>query len=155
MSQLTQRDCMGDCTGAPSRYRPGDHSLPHTDWAGQRTVAYVWHLSQKWKPEWGGALYWAKNHHSKATYHASYNTLVLFTVTTTSAHFVTTVSPHAKQQRLAYNGWWQSSWIPKNDEQLDEAITDMLLDPWQNFAPERKEMLEKSRKETVEELFPK
>lgn len=67
---------------------------------------------------------WAKNHHSKATYHASYNTLVLFTVTTTSAHFVTTVSPHAKQQRLAYNGWWQSSWIPKNDEQLDEVLLD-------------------------------
>ncbi|KAH8062866.1 hypothetical protein JL720_13238 [Aureococcus anophagefferens] len=26
---------------------------------GQRTVAYVWHLSKGWRPEWGSALYWA------------------------------------------------------------------------------------------------
>ena len=32
--------------------------------------------------------------HAVATHHASFNTLVLFSVTTTSAHFVTTVSPH-------------------------------------------------------------
>ena len=44
----------GDTTGAPSWYDTGHHSLPHTDWVGQRTVAYVWHLSKNWKPEWGG-----------------------------------------------------------------------------------------------------
>lgn len=37
MSDLTGRDCGGVCTGSPSYYRPGDHSLPHTDWSGQRT----------------------------------------------------------------------------------------------------------------------
>ena len=46
-------------------------------------------------------------------YPASFNTLVLFSVTTTSAHFVTTVSPHHKGKRLTFNGWWQSSWLPQ------------------------------------------
>jgi len=171
IGELTQRDCSGVCTGAPSYYRAGDHSLPHTDWVGQRTVAYVWHLSKKWKPEWGGALYWAENHHSKATFPASFNSLVLFRVTTTSAHFVTTVSPHAKQQRLAYNGWWQSSWVPQANEEFDEVlmneekssclthtqlqtITDLLSDPWQNIEPERKDTLEQRRKQVMDELFP-
>ena len=70
VSALAERDCGGACTGAPSNYRAGDHSLPHTDWVGQRTVAYVWHLSKAWRPEWGGALYWAQNDHDEATYPA-------------------------------------------------------------------------------------
>ena len=52
------------------RYQSGDHSLPHTDWVGQRTVSYVWHLSKGWRPEWGGALYWAHNDHAVATFPA-------------------------------------------------------------------------------------
>ena len=54
VESLTGRDCSGVTTGAPSWYQEGDHSLPHTDWVGQRTVAFVWHLSKNWKPEWGG-----------------------------------------------------------------------------------------------------
>jgi 2OG-Fe(II) oxygenase superfamily len=96
LSKLTGRDCSGETTGAPSYYTSGDHSLPHTDWAGQRTVSYVWHLSKDWQPEWGGGLYWCANEHSKAYHHASFNTLVLFGVTTRSSHFVTTgISLHA------------------------------------------------------------
>ena len=82
MESLTGRDCSGETVGAPSWYKEGDHSLPHTDWVGQRTVSYVWHLSKNWKPEWGGALYWAQNDHAVATYPASFNTLVLFSVMT-------------------------------------------------------------------------
>lgn len=29
---LSGRTCSGVCTGAPSYYKAGDHSLPHTDW---------------------------------------------------------------------------------------------------------------------------
>ena len=154
VSKLAERDCGGACTGAPSKYRAGDHSLPHTDWVGQRTVAYVWHLSKAWRPEWGGALYWAQNDHAEATYPASFNQLCLFSVTTTSAHFVTTVSPHAERLRLTFNGWWQSSWWPRDEPRLDatledpvarsklthsqrQSIADMLADPWQNLGPER------------------
>ena len=113
MTQLTGRDCGGVTTGAPSYYRAGDHSLPHTDWAGQRTVAYVWHLSKDWLPAWGGALYWCNLPHAKATIHASFNSLVLFSVNTKSSHFVTTVSPHATSKRLTFNGWYQSNWLPQ------------------------------------------
>ena len=39
MAELTGRDCNGDATSAPSYYKSGEYSLPHTDWIGQRTVA--------------------------------------------------------------------------------------------------------------------
>ena len=115
---------------------------------------------------------WAQNHHTKATYPASFNSLCLFTVSTKSAHFVTTVSPQAKQLRLAFNGWWQSSWLPSvDDPQLDDVladeekrrllthtqlqhISDLLLDPWQNIKPERKETLEAFRAQAMAEFFP-
>ena len=171
MSELTLRDCGGETTAAPSWYKSGDHSLPHTDWVGQRTVAYVWHLSKQWRPEWGGALYWAQNDHAVATFPASFNTLVLFSVTTTSAHFVTTVSPHHKGQRLTFNGWWQSDWVPRADDDLEavltddakrralthsqlQAMTDILTDPFQNIPEERRERLQTLRKELIAEIFP-
>lgn len=117
------------------------------------------------------ALYWAQNHHAVATYPASFNTLVLFSVTTRSAHFVTTVSPKHKGKRLTFNGWWQSAWEPRLDDELrtmlaDEkrrrgithsqlqAITDMLNDPWQNIEAEQKEQLEALRAKTMQEFFP-
>jgi hypothetical protein len=167
---LTQRDCSGVCVGAPSLYRPGDHSLPHTDWAGQRTVAFVWHLSKDWLPEWGGSLYWARNHHNNATYPASFNTLVLFGVATTSAHFVTTVSPHsAPHKRLTFNGWWQSSWMPRADtaeDKLDtkqkrsavthsqlQALSDMLTDKWTKLSPEKRERLSSLKNQIMQEFY--
>jgi hypothetical protein len=47
---LTGKDCSGEVTGSPSYYMPGDYSMPHTDFKGERTVAYVWHLSKNWRP---------------------------------------------------------------------------------------------------------
>lgn len=38
MQELTGRDCSGETQGAPSWYKTGDHSLPHTDWVALRTV---------------------------------------------------------------------------------------------------------------------
>jgi len=171
MQELTGRDCSGETTGAPSWYKEGDHSLPHTDWVGQRTVSYVWHLSKGWKPEWGGALYWARNDHAVATYPASFNTLVLFSVTTRSAHFVTTVSPHHKGQRLTFNGWWQSAWQPKPDAELEalleseeqrraithsqlQGLVDLLNDPWQNMPAERRAKLTAYKEMIMDDFFP-
>lgn len=54
--------------------------------------------------------------------HASYNTLVLFSVTTQSSHFVTTVSPDAQGKRLSFNGWWSSSWRPSVEDDLEERL---------------------------------
>jgi len=171
MAELSGRDCTGDTTGAPSWYQEGDHSLPHTDWVGQRTVSYVWHLSKNWRPEWGGALYWAQHDHAVATYPASFNTLVLFSVTPRSAHFVTTVSPKHKGKRLTFNGWWQSAWMPTLEDDLEgslsnaesrsamthtqvQAITDMVNDPWQNVPAERRDTLQDLRAGLMREIFP-
>lgn len=174
ISKLSGRDCTSDeVTGAPSYYKAGDHSLPHTDHIGQRTVAYVWHLSKNWKPDWGGALYWAPSPLANAFHHASYNSLCLFSVTPHSAHFVTTVSPEAKEKRLAYNGWWHSPWVPAASDPLEEllatpeqrrglthaqvlAIQDMLDDPWaaRIQPPERHEAIEELRGKIMQELYP-
>jgi Rps23 Pro-64 3,4-dihydroxylase Tpa1-like proline 4-hydroxylase len=66
----------------------------------------VWHLTRDWNPSWGGDFYWIP---SRASLPPSFNTLLLFVVTNQSDHFVTTVSPYASGQRLAINGWWQTS----------------------------------------------
>ena len=125
VEELSGRECAGVPIGSPSNYRPGDYSLPHSDWMGQRTVAYVWHLSKDWRPEWGGGLYWAQNRHNQRIYPASFNTLVLFLVTPSSSHFVTPVSRHAAGQRLAFNGWWQSDYLPRRLDG-EARLTQML-----------------------------
>jgi Rps23 Pro-64 3,4-dihydroxylase Tpa1-like proline 4-hydroxylase len=55
---MSGRVTHGENKGAASRYFPGDFSMPHADFYDMRTVAYVWHLSKDWNPNWGGALYW-------------------------------------------------------------------------------------------------
>mmetsp|Transcript_572 Transcript_572/g.813 ORF Transcript_572/g.813 Transcript_572/m.813 type:complete len:353 (-) Transcript_572:62-1120(-) len=173
MTDLTGRDCTGDTLGSPSYYESGDHSLPHTDHVGQRSVAYVWHLSKNWKPEWGGGLYWAQEPLANAYFHANFNQLVLFSVTPMSSHFVTTVGPQATEKRLSFNGWWQSSWVPNANDPLEKilstpkerltlthlqilAIQDLLDDPWspQINPPERREQIETIRQNIMDELYP-
>jgi thiol-disulfide isomerase/thioredoxin len=108
VSRLSARSCPGPAEVSASWYLPGDHSLPHNDVVANdanasRQVAFVWHLSKDWRPEWGGALFWC----SKGCYlPPSFNTLWLFNVGPESTHFVTHVSPYAQGKRLAINGWW-------------------------------------------------
>lgn len=174
MTELTGRDCMADTvSAAPSYYGSGDHSLPHTDHIGQRSVAFIWHLAKDWRPEWGGAMYWAQEPLANAFHHASFNSLVLFSVTPHTAHFVTTVSPKAKEKRLGYNGWWHSDWVPTAAEPLEDmlatpeqrltlthaqilAIQDMLDDPWapRIQPPERHAKIEALRGKIMDELYP-
>lgn len=173
MSKLSGRDCLGETTGAPSYYRPGFYSLPHTDWAGQRTVAYVWHLSKDWKPEFGGGLYWCSNDHSKAYFHASFNTLVLFGVTTHSSHFVTTVSPSIppSAKRLTFNGWYQSTWTPKPSDDFEsmldtpekrrgvthtqlQIMSDLVGDRFARFeSPAKRQQLASIKDQIMQEFF--
>jgi len=97
------------------------------------------------------------------------------THTPKKSHFVTTVSPRAqgKGKRLAYNGWWHSSWVPKTTDPLETlldtpekrltlthaqvcAIQDMLDDPWapRIQPPERHEEIVALRGKIMEELYP-
>ncbi|KAH8093026.1 hypothetical protein JL720_5200 [Aureococcus anophagefferens] len=164
----------GDVVVLKDAFRDEFAQAVHAELAADtRTVAYVWHLSKGWRPEWGGALYWAGADHAVATHPASFNTLVLFCVTTTSAHFVTTVSPHHEGKRLTFNGWWQSAWLPSEaDAELDavladeargdkvthaqlQAIADVLADPWQNIDAARRERLDGQREALMRRLFPR
>ena len=92
-----------------------EHSPPHTDWVGQRTVAFVWHLSEDWDAAWGGDLVWCAPF---ATMPATFNTLYLFKVSDASHHFVSPVTEYAAGRRLAVNGWFV----------VDEARERALLD---------------------------
>ena len=61
-------------------------------------------------------MYWANEHPSKAFLDVSFNTLVLFSVTTLSHHLVTRVNSVAgNERRLAINGWWNDDWMPSFD----------------------------------------
>lgn len=107
MQRLSQRDCGGKTQFSASWYLPGDHSLPHNDFIARdneyRHVAFIWHLTKNWQPQWGGDLFWCP----RTLYiPPSFNTLLLFNVGKNSSHFVTQVSPYAQSKRLAINGWW-------------------------------------------------
>jgi len=86
---------------------------------------------------------------------------------------VTTVSPKAREKRLAYNGWWHSEWVPTQTDPLEDllatpeqrlglthaqilAIQDMLDDPWapRIQPPERHASIEALRGKIMEELYP-
>ena len=132
MADLSGRRTHQPHTGSASWYQPGDFSNPHTDWGVDRSVAYVWHLSRDWLPEYGGALYWSaetrNSHHAYVP--ASFNTLMLFCVTRHSSHMVTVVAPHVPShiKRLAWNGWWRDDtvldWYNDNNAVNVEGVYD-------------------------------
>lgn len=111
VANLTGRRTYGSPHYAsPSRFYTGDYTMPHSDYSQERAVSYVWHLSHDWNPAWGGAFYLNTEKENRHAYvHASYNTLVLFSVTRYSQHMVTVVTdelPEPDFKRLAWNGWW-------------------------------------------------
>ncbi len=122
IQELSQRDCDGEIVFGASWYLPGDHSLPHDDVSNQpgehRQVAFVWHLTKEWKPNWGGDLFWCRKNRYISP---SFNSLILFNVGPDSFHHVTQVSPYATSKRLAISGWWTSisateDYVKKRDD---------------------------------------
>jgi len=123
--EISGRDCSGRASLSASWYMPGDYSLPHSDRVGVgtaecRQVAFVWHLTRDWRPEWGGELYWCPAGHYLTP---SYNTLNLFNVSRNSMHFVTPVSPMSRAKRLAINGWWTGVDVPHEPPAPPPACT--------------------------------
>ena len=104
MEQLAGVPCSTSVSLGASWYRPGDYSLPHTDHALERTVAFVWHLTKGWKPSWGGQLVWCP---AGKALEPRFNWLTIFLVDHKSLHFVAPVSSHAVGKRFAINGWWR------------------------------------------------
>lgn len=127
MTNLTGRDCMGEMTEARGElYLLGDHSLPTPDFLHQRTVGFEWHLAKEWKPEWGGALYWCQEWAGSAFLHASFNTLILYSVTQDFSHFVTPITAETEKMRLSVTGFWNSAWNPRVDDDYEH-----ILEAWQ------------------------
>ena len=118
---LSHRDCTGETIFSASLYLPGDYSLPHDDLPGDegayRQVAFIWHLSRNWQPHWGGDLFWCRKNRYITP---SFNSLILFNVSTESSHHVTQVSPFAAAKRLAISGWWTSK--SENQEGFSEDL---------------------------------
>ncbi len=109
ISNLTHRDCSGEMSFSPNWFLPGDHSTPHTDFARRRQVAFVWHLTRDWEPDWGGDFYWCR---AGKGFPPSFNTLYLFLVSEKSVHAVLPVTPFARSKRLGLAGWWTGGTTP-------------------------------------------
>ena len=87
-----------------SAYHPGDFLGQHTD--EQRGIAFIFHLSWKWKPEYGG-LFHLENEDGFQTYVPSWGDLVLMELGETGQnHFVSEVTDKAPRPRLAISGWF-------------------------------------------------
>jgi hypothetical protein len=118
---LAARDCAGPLDFGASLYLPGDHSLPHQDFGLGRSVAFVWHLTKRWDASWGGGLFWCP---SGTTLIPQFNCLTLFTVSSRSSHFVTVVSPHAREKRLSINGWWTAAAADRTQYEPGDASSE-------------------------------
>lgn len=104
VERISGQRCDAPPAMSPSWYMPGDHSTPHRDSLEGRRIAFIWHLTRSWQPEWGGHLVWCP---TGATLRPDFNVLHLFDVTHSQSHFVMTVSPAAEGRRLTWNGWWK------------------------------------------------
>lgn len=90
-----------------SAYYPGDFLGQHTD--EKRGVAFVFNLSWKWKPEYGGLLN-VENETGFQTYVPGWGDLVLLELGETGQnHFVSEVSAFAPRPRLAISGWYNDA----------------------------------------------
>lgn len=90
-----------------SAYYPGDFLGQHTD--EKRGVAFIFNLSWKWKPEYGGLLH-VENDGGFQCYVPGWGDLVLLDLGETGEnHFVSEVSQLAPRPRLAISGWYNES----------------------------------------------
>ena len=142
-TKLSGRNCMStkQFSALPSLYSRGDHSNLHTDRMSSRSVTFLWQLTKDWKAEWGGAFYWNKAYYENAYQHASFNTLLLFSVTSKSVHGVTPVTPkaHKSSKRLTFGGWYSAKLDTKSDGSLYDIHTDMI-EEWYNTPQERSKL---------------
>jgi hypothetical protein len=159
MTELSHIDCGGETHVEPTLFAPGDYATPQTgtEAVTQHTIAFMWILSKNWLPEWGGALYWCQEQPAFSYVHASFNTLVLFEVTTESKHMTTMVSEHATEKRLSYNGFWSSNWHPEPQEDLEHFLElngdKMTRHQYETIQQILKDSeLEKERHDEVQEL---
>ena len=96
-----------------------------------RSMTFLWQLTKDWKAEWGGAYYWNHAYYENAYQHASFNTLIMWSVTSQSVHAVTPVTRNAPKsaQRLTFGGWY-SSQLDKDDNGNIYDIHNDKIEEW-------------------------
>ncbi|MEL6569127.1 MAG: 2OG-Fe(II) oxygenase family protein [Pseudomonadota bacterium] len=90
-----------------TQFRPGHYLTRHTDSprGENRKLAFVWGLTQRWHPDWGGLLqFYDPDGTPKLAFTPGFNTLDLFSVE--KVHAVTYVAPFAGGPRQAVSGWY-------------------------------------------------
>jgi Rps23 Pro-64 3,4-dihydroxylase Tpa1-like proline 4-hydroxylase len=103
---------MGDVVG--NCFRKGDYISEHNDLyvyeqkdinlpKHKRLLTFNYYLSKNWGSGWGGNLVWKKSH---KVINPSFNTLVLFNVTTNSMHWVDPVLVDTDIERFSITGWY-------------------------------------------------
>jgi len=95
--------------GQATAYGPGDFLTGHDDDVPgkDRIAAYVFGLTPRWRPEWGGLLlFHGANEERVAGNVPRYNVLDLFAVP--QRHSVSVVTPAAPTRRYAVTGWLRS-----------------------------------------------
>lgn len=103
---VTGCEALSFTDGHATSYGPGDFLTGHDDnVAGKnRLAAYVYGLTQVWKPEWGGLLlFHGPNEATVSGLTPRFNTLDLFAVP--QRHSVSVVTPSAPIRRYAVTGW--------------------------------------------------
>lgn len=90
-----------------SAYHPGDFLGQHTD--ENRGIAFIFNLSWKWKPEYGGLLH-VENDSGFQCYVPGWGDLVLLDLGNSGQnHFVSEVSSLAPRPRIAISGWYNEN----------------------------------------------
>ena len=117
-----------DTTVMATEYRPGvDYTSLHSDASERRRLAFVLHLAQDWRPEFGGDLVFVD---PVAIVHPEYNTLNVFKVGGGGNwHMVTPVVPATPARRFAITGWFNSSSTPAAQPAADAADFLLSIDP--------------------------
>jgi len=91
-----------------TRYRPGDFLTQHDDFdkTGRklRRAAYVFNLTPRWEPDWGGQLQFiGPDGHVTEAWVPRFNALNVFAVP--QPHAVSIVAPFAVGARYSITGW--------------------------------------------------
>lgn len=110
LRSVTGCDELSFTDGHATSYGPGDFLTGHDDdVAGKRRLAaYVYGLTQVWKPEWGGLLlFHGKDEATVSGLTPRFNTLDLFAVP--QRHSVSVVTPSAPVRRYAVTGWLRAA----------------------------------------------
>ena len=106
LREITGHDGLAFTDGHATAYGPGDFLTGHDDdVAGKaRIAAYVFGMTPRWRPEWGGLLlFHGEGEADVAGQVPRFNTLDLFAVP--QRHSVSMVTSAAPVRRFAVTGW--------------------------------------------------